>query len=105
IKIFGPDLDELERVADAVKNAVDDVPGVDGAGVFRIKGQPNLELRADPDKCKYWGVNPDDVNRVIMAAVGGRPLTSMIEGEKTFDVTLRFSERLRGSEAAILDLP
>ncbi len=105
IKVFGPDLDELERVAEGVKNAVAGVRGVENVGVFRLKGQSNLEFRVDPDKCARWGVSVADVNGVIESAVRGKSFTQMIEGEKTFDVALRLPERLRGSEAAILDVP
>src|SRR5262249_190049 len=56
VKIIGPDLDELERVAVAAKGALESVNGVESVGVFRIMGQPNLEFTVDRDKCKYWNV-------------------------------------------------
>jgi heavy metal efflux system protein len=105
VKIFGPDLDELERVAGQVKNVLAGTRGVENAGVFRIKGQSNLEFPIDRDECARWGVSPADVHDVIQTAVGGKAFTQMIEGEKTFDVTLRWPERLRRDEQAILDIP
>jgi heavy metal efflux system protein len=105
IKIFGPDLDELERIADEVKNALATVPGIEDAGVFRIKGQSNLEMQVDRAKCSRWGINVADVNTVIETAVRGKSFTQMIEGEKSFDVTLRWPERLRRSEYDILQIP
>src|SRR5262249_52300209 len=105
IKIFGPDLDELERIADEVKNALATVPGIQDAGVFRIKGQSNLEMQVDRAKCSRWGINVADVNTVIETAVRGKAFTQMIEGEKSFDVTLRWPERLRRSEYDILQIP
>lgn len=105
VKIVGPDLDELERVAEQVKATLDTVPGVHNAGVFRIKGQPTLEFTVDRQKCKYWNVSVADVENAVKVAVGGQAVTQMIEGEKTFDVTLRWPAPLRGSEAAILDIP
>ncbi|MFO0928369.1 MAG: efflux RND transporter permease subunit [Gemmataceae bacterium] len=105
VKIVGPDLDELERVADRVKATLDTVPGVHNAGVFRIKGQPTLEFTVDRQKCKFWNVSVADVENAVKVAVGGQAVTQMIEGEKTFDVTLRWPAALRGSEAAILDIP
>src|SRR5262249_36919716 len=65
----------------------------------------NLEFRPDPEKCALWGVSVADVNNVIKSAVGGQPFTQMIEGEKTFDITLRWPEKLRGSLETILDIP
>ena len=105
VKIIGPDLHELEQLAEKVKAALDTVPGIEDAGVFRIMGQPNLEFSIDRDKCNRWGVSVSDVESVIRSAVGGQAFTQMTEGEKTFDITLRWPERLRGSEEAILNIP
>jgi cobalt-zinc-cadmium resistance protein CzcA len=105
VKIIGPDLDELERLADQVKNTLLGVRGIVDVGVFRIKGQPNLEFPIDRDKCSYWGISVADVQNVIQSAVGGKPITQMTEGEKTFDIALRWPARLRSDEQAILDLP
>src|SRR5207249_3176786 len=53
-KIIGDDLDELERVAEQVKNTLAGIKGIDSPGVFRIKGQTNLELAIDREKCARW---------------------------------------------------
>jgi cobalt-zinc-cadmium resistance protein CzcA len=105
VKIIGPDLDELERLADQVKAVLDTVPGLENVAVFRIKGQPNLEFTVDRNKCKYWNVSVADVENAIAIAVGGQALTQMVEGERAFDVALRWPEHLRGNEQAILDIP
>jgi heavy metal efflux system protein len=105
VKIFGPDLDDLERLADQVKNTLAQVRGVDSPGVFRIKGQSDLEIPIDRDKCSLWNVSVADVQNVIQTAIGGKAATQMIEGERTFDVTLRWPERLRNNEQAILNIP
>jgi cobalt-zinc-cadmium resistance protein CzcA len=104
VKIFGPDLDELEELAAEVKNRLEKIPGIQEVGIFNIKGQSNLEFRVDLDKCAKWGVSAADVNNLIQAAVGGQALTTMIEGEKLFDVTLRWPHALRSSESSILDM-
>src|SRR5262249_15599331 len=105
VKIIGPDLDILEELAEKVKNRLDKVRGLENVFVFHIKGQSNLEFRVNAKKCKLWGVSVVDVNAVIKSAVGGQPFTQMIEGEKTFDITLRWPERLRGDVEKILDIP
>jgi cobalt-zinc-cadmium resistance protein CzcA len=105
VKIVGPDLDELERLADEVKKILGGIAGVEDVGVFRIKGQPNLEIPPDPAKCKRWGMSIADVENVIQTAVGGKALSQMIEGEKVFDIALRWPERLRNSVAEILKIP
>jgi cobalt-zinc-cadmium resistance protein CzcA len=105
VKIIGPDLDELERLADEFKDVLNSIQGVEEVGVFRIKGQPNLELPVDAEKCKFWGVLKTDVQNVIQAAIGGKALSQMIEGEKLFDITLRWPAKLRTDEQAVLKIP
>jgi len=104
LRLFGPDLDGLqEAVARADKSlrgmeGVADVRPVDGLGATRF------EFRVDPEKCKKWGVNADDVNTVLQAALDGMGST-MIEGEKQFDITVRWPKWRRSSEETILDIP
>ncbi|MFO1063874.1 MAG: efflux RND transporter permease subunit [Pirellulales bacterium] len=105
IKIFGPDLDELESLAAKVKAEVSQVPGVVDAGVFRIQGQTNLTFPIDRAKCAVWGVRTADAEDVIAVAVGGKPFTEMIEGERRFDIALRWPERLRDTVDDILRIP
>jgi cobalt-zinc-cadmium resistance protein CzcA len=105
VKIIGPDLDQLERLAEQAKATLDTIPGIQEVGIFRIMGQPNLEFPIDRRKCNRWGVSVSDVGNVIKTAVGGQAFTQMVEGDKRFDITLRWPQRLRGSEQAILDIP
>jgi cobalt-zinc-cadmium resistance protein CzcA len=105
VKIFGPDLDELERLADKLKNELRTVRGIENVGVFSIMGQTSLEFRIDLDKCKRWGVSAADVNNVIQTAMGGKSFSTMIEGEKMFDITVRWPLQRRNNETSILDIP
>jgi cobalt-zinc-cadmium resistance protein CzcA len=105
LKIFGPDLEALEDLADKVKNNLRSIRGIKNVGVFNIVGQTNLEFRVDLDKCKRWGVSAADVNNVVQTALGGKAFATMIEGEKMFDVTIRWPSWRRGSESSILDIP
>ncbi len=105
VKIVGPDLDELERLAEKTKSVLDGIPGIEDAGIVHIKGQPNLELPVDRRKCQRWGVSVNDVQSVVQAAVGGKALSQMIEGEKSFDISLRWPAALRNSAEAILNIP
>jgi cobalt-zinc-cadmium resistance protein CzcA len=104
VKIFGPDLNKLEVLAAEVKSRLERIPGIQEVGIFNIMGQSNLEFRVDLDKCAKWGVSAADVNNLIQCAVGGKAQTSMVEGEKLFDVTLRWPAAYRGSETSILDM-
>ena len=89
IKLFGNDLDVLERVGQRVVNILKTVPGIANAGLFHIVGQPNLEIQIDRQECARYGINVSDVEAVVQVAVGGRAFTRMIEGEKLFDIVLR----------------
>jgi Cu/Ag efflux pump CusA len=104
LAIVGPDLDDLERLAGPVQQALRGVPGLEHATAYRSRGLPRLEVRIDSEKCKRWGVSVSDVSAVLRTALGGKEIARLIEGEKTFDITLRFPPRMRG-EAELLDLP
>jgi cobalt-zinc-cadmium resistance protein CzcA len=105
VKIFGPDLDELEKKARAVSARLSTVKGIKNVGVFNIQGQTNLEFCIDKEKCKRWGVSAADVNNVVQTALGGKAFAVMIEGEKSFDIAVRWPKGKRASETAILDIP
>ena len=105
IKVFGPELDALERTAGRIKDELGGVHGVENPGVFRIQGQSNLEFPIDRGKCAFWAVSAADVQAVIGAAVGGKAATQIQEGEKQADLTVRFPLRLRGDEAGIRAIP
>src|SRR6185437_12112161 len=105
VKIIGPDIVELERIARQVVSAIHRVKGVSDVGLYRIMGQTNLELPIDRDKCALWNVSVADVHRVIQTAIGGKPVSQMIEGEKSFDITVRWPKRLRNDDSVILDIP
>ena len=105
VKIFGPDIDQLESLASRVKNALQGVQGIENVGIFHIRGQSHLEFRVDPEKCQRWGVMTADVNNVVGSALGAKPLSSMVEGEKLFDISVRWPKWRRGSETSILDIP
>src|SRR5262249_52195733 len=72
IKISGPDLDELERLARQSIKLLNTVPGVDNPSILRIKGQSNLEMTPDYAKCKMWGVRAEDLLLLVQTAVGGK---------------------------------
>ena len=105
VKIIGPDLDRLEILATKTKNILQQVRGIENVGIFHIRGQSHLEFRVDPKKCQRWGVQTADVNNVVQSALGAQALSQMIEGERRFDISVRWPKKLRSSEADILDIP
>jgi cobalt-zinc-cadmium resistance protein CzcA len=105
LKIVGPDLNTLQDLAGEAKRILEKVPGLEDVGVFNVLGQSHLAFRVDPIKCQRWGVQVADVNNVVGSALGGKAMTEMIEGEKFFDVSIRWPGWRRGSETSILDIP
>jgi len=105
LKIFGPDIDELEKLAGKAKLIMEEIQGMEDLGVIHCAGQSHLQFRADPAKCKRWGVSPADVNNVVGSALGANPQTQMVEGEKLFNIAIRWPKWRRDSENAILDIP
>jgi cobalt-zinc-cadmium resistance protein CzcA len=105
VKIIGPDLSELERNADKVLKVMSKIEGVVDVGMFRIMGQSNLSFRVNRDRCAQWGAAVSDVQDVLASAVGGAACSQMIEGERSFDITLRFPPALRADDDAIARIP
>src|SRR5262249_11571005 len=105
VKIYGPDLAQLEELAKKTKNILSQIHGLYDIGIFRIMGQSNLEFAVDKEKCSHWGVHVADVNNVIDSAVHGKALTQMVEGEKTYDITLRWPVHRRQDQLSILEIP
>ena len=105
VKIIGPDLDELESIGNQVVSALKGVPGVKDVGLYRIQGQCNLTLPIDRRKCSLWNISVADVHNVIETAIGGKTVSQMIEGEKSFDITVRWPLRLREDVSDILNIP
>jgi len=105
VKIFGPDIDKLEEHATKVKNVLQAIKGVENVGVFHVRGQSHLEFRVDPEKCQKYGVMTADVNNVVGSALGANPQSNMVEGEKLFNIAVRWPLRLRNNETSILDIP
>jgi cobalt-zinc-cadmium resistance protein CzcA len=104
VKIFGPDLDVLEKKAVEIKQVLDKTPGFTELTVVRELGQPNLIIEADRAKIARYGINVADVEAVIQAAIGGQAATQVIQGEKLFDLVVRMEPKYRSTANDIGDL-
>jgi cobalt-zinc-cadmium resistance protein CzcA len=105
LKIFGPDLDRLELLAGKAKSVLQSVNGIANVGIFHVRGGSHLEFRVDPVKCQKWGVMTADVNNVVQTAMGAQNLSNMVEGEKLFNIAIRWPKWRRDNETSILDIP
>jgi cobalt-zinc-cadmium resistance protein CzcA len=104
VKIFGPDLDVLEKKAVEIRNVLDKTPGFTELTVVRELGQPSLVIDADRAKIARYGINVADVEAVVQAAIGGQTATQVIQGEKLFDLIVRMEPQFRSSARQIGDL-
>ncbi len=105
VKIFGPDMTVLQEKAGQVERAMSGVPGVADLGVEEQFGQPQVRFEADRVALARYGLSVADVNDAIETAVGGRAVTEFLEGDRVFDVRVRFVPPARSSHAALEDLP
>jgi len=104
VKIFGPELDVLEKKAVEIKNVLEKTPGFTELTVVRELGQPSLIVDADRAKIARYGINVADVEAVVQAAIGGQAATQVIQGEKLFDLIVRAEPQFRSSARDIGDL-
>jgi cobalt-zinc-cadmium resistance protein CzcA len=101
VKLYGGDLRTLERVADQIRDQMASVAGIEDLGIFRVIGQPNLNLQVDRAAAARWGINVNDIQDAIQTAVGSSALTQVQQGEARFDVTLRYEKQYRDTQEAI----
>lgn len=101
VKLYGDDLHVLEAKAQEILNVMSKINGVEDLGVFRIIGQPNLNLSVDRDAAARYGINVSDVQDAIQTAVGGNAVTQVQQGEARYDVTIRYQPKYRDTEEAI----
>jgi cobalt-zinc-cadmium resistance protein CzcA len=98
VKIVGPNLETLSKLAMQVRDQMSQVRGVADLGIFPVMGQPNLNIKIDRAKAARYGLNAGDVNSVIQAAVGGASATTVLEGDgRQFDLSVRFPPQYRDS--------
>src|SRR5207249_1950920 len=95
MKLFGVDLKILEAKAVEIEQVMRQVRGVKDLGIFRLLGQPDLLIRVDREACARYGLLVSDVNAVVQAAIGGQALTRVFEGERWFDLVVRFLPEYR----------
>ena len=97
VKIFGSDLHDLEQKGEEIMAAMKGVPGVADLGLFRVLGQPNVDIKVNRAKADRYGINVADVQDAIQTAVGGNPVSQILIGEQRFDLVPRYQEQFRKS--------
>lgn len=104
IRIVGENLNVLDTLADEVLRRIKDVPGVKDAGILKNIGQPEFRILLNEEKMAAYGITTADANAVIEMAIGGKTASYMYEGEKRFDIRIRFLPQFRKTEEDIMNL-
>ena len=100
-KVYGDDLKVLENKADEIVAVMRKIPGIEDLGVFRVLGQPNLNVTVDRDAAARYQINVADVQDAIQTAVGGNALTQVLQGEARYDLVMRYLPQFRDTKEAI----
>jgi len=101
IKVYGDDLKLLEEKGDQIVNVMRRIQGIQDLGLFRVIGQPNLNLLVDRQKASRYQINVADVQDVIQTAVGGGAVSQVLQGEQRYDLVLRYLPEYRDTQEAI----
>lgn len=101
VKIFGDDLDYIASQANKVYDILKNVKGVEDLGIIENLGQPELRIELNRKKMAAFGINTSDCNSVIEMAIGGKAVTQYYDGNKRFDVRIRFDQVYRATEQEI----
>jgi cobalt-zinc-cadmium resistance protein CzcA len=104
VKLFGPDMTMLQRKAVDIADVMRDVPGGADVTVEPTSGLPMLKVQARRDDLARYGLNVADVQDIVETAIGGRKVGEVIEGEKVFDIVLRYAPEYRQDAHAISSL-
>jgi cobalt-zinc-cadmium resistance protein CzcA len=101
VKIYGSDLPTLEGKADEIVDVMKNVQGIEDLGLFRVLGQPNLNLVVDRQAAARHGLNVADVQDAVETAIGGKAVTQVLRGEQVFDLAVRYQAPFRNTKEAI----
>ena len=97
VKIVGPNLQTITNLAGQVRDQMSQLRGITDLGIFPVLGQPNLNIKVDRAKAARYGLNSGDVNAVVQASMGGAIATSVLEGDRQFDLVVRYTPEYRDS--------
>jgi len=101
VKTVGPDLRTNEEKAKQIRDVLARIRGIEDLGMFQSLGQPDVRIVPDRFRCARYGLNVGDVEAVVQAAIGGQSVTQVYQGEKHFDLVVRWAEPYRKTIQAI----
>ena len=104
VKVYGTDLFMLEEKTNQIQKQLATVSGIADLGVIRNTGQPEIRIELDERKLALYGVDKADAQAVIEMAIGGKAATQIYEGERKFDLRIRYEPQFRSNEEGIANL-
>lgn len=104
LKTFGDDFNFIESQEEKMFEIMKDIPGIEDLGIMRNLGQPELQINLDQEKMALYGVTTADANAVVEMAIGGKAATQIYEGERKFELRIRYPEDFRSNDQSIGDL-
>lgn len=104
-KIYGEDLEELDRLSVEIKDAIAKVEGVADLSLEANVGKPQIRIQVDRGQLARYGLNADDVLSVVRTGIGNEPVSTLIDGVRRFDITARIEDDSKASMQAIANIP
>ena len=105
LKAYGPDIATLDRLSRQIKDVLGRVPGVTDLSLEANQGKPQLAIQADRDAMARYGVNASDLLTVVQAGIGGKTVSTLINGTRQFDIQVWLAPEFRKNIAAIENIP
>ena len=105
VKVFGSDLDTLQRKGTAIKQVLEKVRGIHDVTLVKELGQPSLTIKINRAAIARYGLNVDDINALITTAIGGGVATQVVQQEKQFDLLVRLDRPYRDTPEEIGNIP
>ncbi|MCC7327283.1 MAG: efflux RND transporter permease subunit [Burkholderiales bacterium] len=105
VKVAGPDLAEIDRIASEIERAVKPIAGVTSALAERLSGGRYLDVTIDRERAARYGLNIDDVQQVVASAIGGENVGETVEGLRRFPINVRYPREYRDSLERLRELP
>ena len=103
-KLYGPDLDVLEEKGEEIKDVMAKIDGVKDLGIQRDTGQPNIDLTVDRLAAARFGINVADIQDAVQTAIGGNPVSQVLQGEAVYNVVVRYQKPYRDTKEAIQNI-
>jgi Cu/Ag efflux pump CusA len=104
VRVFGNDLRQIQKVAEKVEAVIKQVPGVAAVSADRLETEGYLEIEIDRDRAARYGINVGDVQDVVESALGGKTITTTVEGRERFPVRIRYARSFRVDEESVKNL-